>query len=383
MSRPKLTLVVPVATHSIDQQSINNHSPINAANDTNQSYRVDNDSNIFINNKLNLYITPSGTQYHSPVTNNLNTAANQFSISDFQLLHVIGTGNSSTVYKAIHIQSQYHVAIKQMNIYDTNARHQLYKELYTLHSISNNTMNVSHMNNTLLSFYGCYYQSSILSLVLEYMDLGSMDSILSQLSFHYITDPSIISYIIRHILHSLYILRQQHQLHRDIKPHNILINSAGSIKLSDFGLTRELINDTVQQCNTYVGTLIYMAPERITGQKYSYSSDIWSVGLIIYLLAVGIHPYTQHNINSTNKNFCGGQIGLIQSIVNDDEPRLDNNIYDNDLCDALRKCLCKDPKQRYTAEQLLQHKFITKYQYCTTNEFKLWLQHNHIVSNAG
>ncbi|RHY31596.1 hypothetical protein DYB32_003353 [Aphanomyces invadans] len=58
-------------------------------------------------------------------------------------------------------------------------------------------------------------------------------------------------------------------VHRDIKPHNLLMNHQGQIKISDFGLARTL-NDNATQTKTFVGTLLYMAPERIGGGDYAY-----------------------------------------------------------------------------------------------------------------
>lgn len=78
-------------------------------------------------------------------------------------------------------------------------------------------------------------------------------------------------------------------MHRDIKPENILINSKGKIKLSDFGISKEL-EQTKALTNTFVGTLSYMSPERIQGHQYGYPSDIWSLGLVILELASGHFP---------------------------------------------------------------------------------------------
>ena len=79
----------------------------------------------------------------------------------------------------------------------------------------------------------------------------------------------------------MYLHRVKHQVHRDIKPANILVSSSGAVKLSDFGISKEL-GMTIGLCNTFLGTMIYMSPERIYGKKYSYSSDIWSLGLMLY-----------------------------------------------------------------------------------------------------
>ena len=68
------------------------------------------------------------------------------------------------------------------------------------------------------------------------------------------------------------------------------MNTTGVVKLTDFGISRSLENNQIY-LKTFVGSRSYMSPERITGKKYSYSSDIWSLGLVIYELATGKEPY--------------------------------------------------------------------------------------------
>lgn len=81
-----------------------------------------------------------------------------------------------------------------------------------------------------------------------------------------------------------------HQIHRDLKPDNILLNKLGEIKLTDFGISKAM-ESTFGLCGTFIGTSTYMSPERIQGQKYSFPSDVWSLGLILYEMATGQYPY--------------------------------------------------------------------------------------------
>jgi serine/threonine protein kinase len=69
-----------------------------------------------------------------------------------------------------------------------------------------------------------------------------------------------------------------------------LLSTKGYVKLTDFGISRDLEQSAF--CTTMVGTYTYMSPERIEGKKYNHLSDIWSFGIMIYELATGKYPYT-------------------------------------------------------------------------------------------
>jgi len=143
-------------------------------------------------------------------------------------------------------------------------------------------------------------------------------------------------------------------IHRDLKPENILINSEGTVKLTDFGIARSLEN-TSGVCTTYLGTNTHLSPERILGEEYSFSADIWSLGLVVYELATLVFPY---EANTT--------LLLIDKIISESEPVLQrSNEHSAELCDFLKKCLKKDPKERDTITELCVSEcalfYITKY----------------------
>jgi len=132
-------------------------------------------------------------------------------------------------------------------------------------------------------------------------------------------------------------------LHRDIKPENILINSQGMTKLTDFGISRDL-NSTVAMAATFVGTATYMSPERALGQDYSYASDIWSVGMVIYELATKTYPFP--NITSFPV--------LFDYLCTRPEPRLDPNEFSPELCQFVELTLVRDVNKRRGADNLLE-----------------------------
>lgn len=76
-------------------------------------------------------------------------------------------------------------------------------------------------------------------------------------------------------------------IHRDIKPGNVLLSSSGQVKLADFGIA----SSGKEMSTTVVGTTMYMAPERLLGQQYGSSSDMWSLGLVLWESIRGTFPF--------------------------------------------------------------------------------------------
>ena len=249
-------------------------------------------------------------------------------------------------------------AIKSIKLFDKSKREQFKNDLKVLSS--NKCKNI-------ITFYGAFFIEGYAKLILEYMNLGSLEKILKIIKTKKIKPPcipeNILSKITKQILSGLYYLhKEKHQIHRDIKPSNILINSDGIVKLTDFGISCNL-ESSQNFSNTFVGSRNYMSPERITGNKYNYPSDIWSLGLVIYELATGDEPYK-------NKNDF---ITIMQKIVEDSEPRLNCNIFSKEFCDFIEKTLKKDPEKRDSIDQLLKHEWIIKYENNNNSTISEWL----------
>lgn len=167
------------------------------------------------------------------------------------------------------------------------------------------------------------------------------------------------------------------KIHRDIKSANILIAKDGMIKLADFGASRQL-TDTVQKCDTFVGSPYWMAPEILTEQKYDGKADIWSLGITIIEMALGKPPC--HNVHP---------LQVLQVIAQQPSPTLPAGKYTKQIEEFLALCLKKgtalllssclqirccrfalhspfyllcfaEPKERTSLEVLLTHPFVTK-----------------------
>jgi len=139
----------------------------------------------------------------------------------------------------------------------------------------------------MVSFYDAFADAKhgCLNLVVDYMDGGSLQDIVDRGGC---PNEDVIACISYQVLMGLHFLHQRKKIHRDIKPSNLLINSMGYVRIADFGVSRSM--DVNDQVDTFIGTLGYMSPERITGQEYSYEADIWGFGLSIVACTLGAFP---------------------------------------------------------------------------------------------
>lgn len=153
------------------------------------------------------------------------------------------------------------------------------------------------------------------------------------------------------ILTGLNYLYTSHRImHRDIQPSNVIVNSKGLIKLFNFGVSSELLNSIAE---TFVGSVGYMAPERINTAPYTIKSDVWAVGLTIIEAATSFFPFFAQYSNN-DKRYPLSTLELLQHIVNEPSPRLPkSDAFPSMLHLFVKKCLMKDPKDRPSPQDLL------------------------------
>lgn len=193
-------------------------------------------------------------------------------------------------------------------------------------------------------------EDGLVSMMIEYMDGGSLQDIVDQGGCD---DESTLANIAVQALKGLNFLHSCNQLHRDLKPANFLISHRGEVKVADLGIMKQLTVEPgkpgLPRTNTFVGTAAYMSPERITGKEYSFPSDVWALGLSIVSLALG-----QLLIKTQ-----GGYWTIVHSIRDDPAPSLPDS-FSPEIRDFCNQCLKKNPDERMTCKQLLQHPFLKK-----------------------
>jgi len=272
---------------------------------------------------------------------------NQFTLADLETVSVIGKGSGGVVQLVRHKWTGQFFALKaiQMSIQES-VRKQIVQEL---------KINQASQCPNVVVCYHAFYNNGVISIVLEYMDCGSLADVIKRVKTF--TEPYL-AVICKQVLKGLiYLHRDRHIIHRDIKPSNLLVNHKGEVKITDFGVSATLANSMGQR-DTFVGTYNYMSPERISGSTYGFSSDIWSLGLVVLECATGRFTYLPPGQEEGWLNFYE----LLETIVEQPAPCASPDQFSPEFCSFISACVQKDPKDRMSATDLLNHAFIRKYE---------------------
>ena len=158
------------------------------------------------------------------------------------------------------------------------------------------------------------------------------------------------AHIIRQILSAVSYLHAHDIAHRDLKPENLLSSGSGEgeiIKIADFGFSK---NFGEEKLMTSCGSPGYVAPEVLTSESYDKSVDMWSVGVILYILLCGYPPFYADNAPALFKKIMEVQYDF-------DDPSWED--VSSDAKNLIRHLLVGEPSKRYTAEQCLHDPWVT------------------------
>ncbi|KRX55298.1 Serine/threonine-protein kinase 4 [Trichinella britovi] len=252
----------------------------------------------------------------------------------FDILCKLGEGSYGSVYKAIHKSTGQCLAVKQVPV-DTDLQ-EIIKEISIMQQCD---------SPYVVKYYGSYFKNSDLWIVMEYCGCGSVSDIM-RLRKQTLNENEI-AVILRDVLTGLQYLHSRRKIHRDVKAGNILLNTEGHAKLADFGVAGQL-TDTMAKRNTVIGTPFWMAPEVIQEIGYDCKADIWSLGITALEMAEGKPPYADIH-----------PMRAIFMIPTKPPPSFRNpDEWSAEFIDFVSVCLVKNPDDRPSADDLLQHVFI-------------------------
>ncbi|XP_058713266.1 serine/threonine-protein kinase PAK 3-like [Poecile atricapillus] len=249
-------------------------------------------------------------------------------------LEQIGQGAFGTVSKGLDRATGGEVAIKKMSLRGQN-RERAVNEVVVLKDKKN-----PNIVNSLDSFL----VDGDLWLVMEYMDGGTLQDVVRQTRMA----EGEMAAVSQECLQGLDFLHSIRVIHRDLKSSNILLGMDGSVKLADFGLCAQLSPEQ-DQCSSMVGTAHWMAPEVVTSSPYGPKVDIWSFGIVTIEMVEGEPPYFQQTGAMARALIRQNGTPQLQ------EPRRLSAL----LRDFLECSLEPDEERRYSAQELLQHPFLS------------------------
>lgn len=175
-------------------------------------------------------------------------------------------------------------------------------------------------------------------IVMEFLDGGELFDKIQEND--YFTESNA-KQIMKDLLETINYLHNQNIVHRDLKPENILFNKEGVLKIADFGTSKVF----EKQMHAVRGTVYYIAPEVLT-ENYDYKCDIWSLGVIFYILLCGYPPFFGKNDEEIIESIKIGKFDF----------NLPSFQYvSSDAKDLIQKMLQKSPQKRCSAQQALQH----------------------------
>ncbi|KAL3783719.1 hypothetical protein ACHAW5_008799 [Stephanodiscus triporus] len=167
--------------------------------------------------------------------------------------------------------------------------------------------------------------------------------------------------VVYQILSAVSYMHERGIVHRDIKPENILFETAhedSRVKIIDFGLSRKHFQNAEGPMSTLVGTPYYIAPEVLL-RKYDKACDLWSIGIIAYIMLCGYPPFNGATNRQTHESVLRGRYEFHAE---------DWKYISGVAVDFIRRLLQLDPSQRMTVQQALHHPWIVKHACCAMND---------------
>lgn len=253
----------------------------------------------------------------------------------YELLEIIGEGGMAKVYKAHCRLLDRIVAIKILK--DEFSKDKGFVEKFRTEALS--AARINHPN--IVNIYDVGQEDDIYYIVMEFVDGKTLKEVISNeapLSVEHATDIAIM------ICDGVHHAHEKGIIHRDIKPHNILITEHGMVKVADFGVARAISNATITYGNNIVGSVHYISPEQAKGEPVNRTTDIYSIGCVLYEMLTGRPPFNAENA-----------ITVALKHIHDEVPsprKLNSNIPIA-LEGIILKAMQKSPSQRFsTAEEM-------------------------------
>ncbi|KAL4459937.1 hypothetical protein ABPG74_003463 [Tetrahymena malaccensis] len=246
---------------------------------------------------------------------------------------IIGKGYSSKVYRGKNETTGDTVAVKVIDMKGIKNEVQsflLKNEISVLKKLS---------NINCLKLFDVFHTANNTYIITEFCDHGDLKELITKYGT-FSEKPAV--KILKHLLNGLDEMQNKGIIHRDLKLANILVKD-GIPKIADFGFSKDL---NAEPCKFYynVGTPMYMCPQSLTKNEYSFKSDIWSIGVLFYEMIYNITPW----IADTEKQ-------LVEKMTSIPVSFPATPIVSEESKDFIRGCLTIDESKRFSLKDMLEH----------------------------
>jgi tRNA A-37 threonylcarbamoyl transferase component Bud32 len=247
----------------------------------------------------------------------------------YKLEAKLGSGGMSTVYLARDTTLDRQVAVKVMHREMSEQADQLQRFRQEARAVAK----LSHPN--VVAVIDAGEDGGHPYIVFEYVEGETLKQRINRIGA--LDAQEALAYAIE-VARGLTVAHARHMVHRDIKPQNVLIDSEGRAKLTDFGISRQLEQDGMTATGRVLGTTDYVAPEQAMGHPVDQRSDIYSLGVVLYEMLVGQVPFS-----------ADSQVGVAMKHVNEELPDVQQRRPELSAAAALvvERATTKDPNDRY------------------------------------
>lgn len=282
----------------------------------------------------------------------------------YQILRVIGGGGMANVYLAEDMILDREVAIKILRFdfaSDDDFIRRFRREAQSAASLD-------HPN--IVSIYDVGEEDDIYYIVMEYVEgMTLKEYIHTNGPLH----PKEAVRIMEQVVAAMEEAHAKQLVHRDIKPHNILIDNMGNIKVTDFGIAMALSSATITHTNSVLGSVHYLSPEQARGGLATKKSDIYSLGIVLYELISGRMPFEGESAVSVALKHLQSEPPSVRR-WNPSVPQSVENI--------ILKAMAKDPFYRYEDASEMQKDLKTAFDPARLKEKRFVIEEDHEATKA-
>ncbi|KAK3269615.1 Fatty acid 2-hydroxylase [Cymbomonas tetramitiformis] len=257
-------------------------------------------------------------------------------MEDFVVQNTISKGSFGTVFRVTRKADGKIYALKQVDLAGMSKadREEAIDEARVLANLN---------SKYVIKYYDCFIDGKILNIVMMYASGGTIHSKLQAHRGKRMPEELVWKYFLQSLLGLMHI-HSKRIIHRDIKSLNLFLDKNDDIKVGDMGIAKVLSNSTIF-AKTIVGTPYYLSPELCEDKPYNEKSDIWALGVVLYEMATGSHPFDAQNEGALIRKILRGTYAPVQN-------------RSAGLVEIIKQCLTMNPQRRPDSAALLKNSIV-------------------------